>query len=103
MREFVLAMSDKECRNEYFSRAYLIVMKVRKMGVHKTALERNRHILRFLSSKYELLKLVLMMRDFLTRVDLERMVLEFCHEMGRKKGGKEEQGASAHALIANRC
>ncbi|CAN0583651.1 unnamed protein product, partial [Laminaria digitata] len=55
MREFeVLAMSDKESPNECFSRAYLIVMKMREMGVHKTALETNRHILRCLSSKYEL-------------------------------------------------
>ena len=33
-------------------------------------------------------KLVLMMRDSLTRVGLERMVLESYHEMERKKGGK---------------
>ncbi|CAN0487479.1 unnamed protein product, partial [Laminaria digitata] len=53
MREFeVLAMSDKESPNEYFSRAYLIVMKMREMGVRKTALETNRHILRGLSSMY---------------------------------------------------
>ncbi|CAN0431215.1 unnamed protein product, partial [Laminaria digitata] len=33
MKEFeVLAMSDKESPNEYFSRAYLIVMKMREMG-----------------------------------------------------------------------
>ena len=75
-------------------------MKMREMGVHKTALETNRHILRCLLSKYELVKLVLMMRDSLTRVDLERMVLESYHEMEPKKGGKEEQGTSAHALIA---
>ena len=70
------------------------------MGLHKTALEANRHILRCLSSKYELVKIVLMMRDSLTRADLERMVLESYHEIERKKGGKEEQGASTHALIA---
>ena len=40
------------------------------------------------------------MRDSLTRVDLERMVLEFYHEMERKRGGEEEQGESVHALIA---
>ena len=98
----VLAMSDKESPNKYFfSRAYLIVMKMREMGVQKMALETNRHIiLRYLSSKYELVKLVLMMRNSLTRADLERMVLESYQEMERKKGGKGEQGASAHALIA---
>ena len=41
-----------------------------------------------------------MMRSYLTRVDLERIVLESYHEMEREKGGKEEQGISAHALIA---
>ena len=87
MREFeVLAMSDEESSNEYFSRAYLIVMKMREMGVHKTALETNRHTLRCLLSKYELVKLVLIMCDSLTRVDL---VLEsYHHEIERKKGGK---------------
>ena len=51
------------------------------MGVHKTALETNPHILRCFSSKYGLVKLVLMMRESLTVVDLERMVLESYHEM----------------------
>ena len=41
-----------------------------------------------------------MVCDYLTRADFERMVLESYHEMEREKGGKGEQGASAHALIA---
>ena len=49
-----LPTGDQESPNEYFSRAYLIVMKMREMGIQKTYLETNRHILRCLSSKYEL-------------------------------------------------
>ena len=88
-------MGDQESPNEYFSRGYIIAMKMREMGVHKTDLtdlETNRHILRGLSSRCELVKLVPEMRDSLTRADLERMVLESDHEMERK-GRKEEQGA----------
>ncbi|CAN0405900.1 unnamed protein product, partial [Scytosiphon promiscuus] len=32
----VLVMGEQESPNEYFSRAYLIVMKMREMGVQKT-------------------------------------------------------------------
>ena len=94
-------MGDQESPNEYFSRAYLIIMKIREMGIPKTNLETNRHIRRCLSSKYGLVKLVPMTRDSLTRAGLERMVVETFHEMERKKRGKEEHGASVHALVAS--
>lgn len=41
------------------------------MGVHKTEVGTNRRILRCLSSKCELVKLVLMVRDPSTRADVK--------------------------------
>ena len=94
-----LAMVDQESADEYFSRAHLIVMKMREMRIPKTNIETNCCILRCLSSKHELVELVLMMRDSLTRAFLDRMVLETFHEMEWKKGGKEERWTNSHAMI----
>ena len=90
-------MGDQESPNEYYSRAYLSVMKMREMGIPKTDIETNRHILRCLSSKYELRILRCLVLFFFSSSCFMRASIKarFCF--------KAEELASTPAAVSSSC